>query len=237
MEKDDEKKADGEEKEDIPQIVPATAPVMWRAWHINARWIITHDSMTFPGEPWEAICTNYGRYRNNDYHDAPDRDCTCGFYLLPTQGRIKKYIPPNHLNFGQVYSETYYWGRVIQHGNTDAAGNWIGDNIRGGVRAQYVYPARIYVETELVRDYPRLIEVIEKYGIPWVVDDAMYHVPTSEDLLKMDLANLVLDEKGKRKVRAQIRRYKHKLETTVVGGRSHKEAEKMLAIWTQRKTW
>lgn len=226
-------------KVEIPQIVPPTAPAMWRVWQINAQWIVTHDSLTPPGVAWEAVCQNYGRYNHfdTDYHDAPDRDCTCGFYLLPTPERIKSYTPPNQLNIGQVYSETYYWGRVIQHGDRDAAGNWISDNIRGGVRAQYVYPAKIYVRSELVREFPRLIGVIEKYGIAWVLDDAMYHVPTKADLLKLELAKLVLDEKGKRKIRAQIRRWKRKLSSTVVGGRSHKEAEKMLAIWAARKTW
>jgi hypothetical protein len=200
--------------------------------------------MTPPGQPWEAICQNYARYYNRNagikadpYHDAPDRDCTCGFYLLPTFERIKAYTPPQQLNVGQVYSETYYWGRVIQHGDTDAAGNWIADNIRGGVRAQFVYPAKIYFRSAHIKLYPKLVEVVEKYGIPWVIDDEKYYVPTAEDKLIEDLKKIVLDEKGKRKIRAQIRRWRRKLGTTVVGGRAHKEAEKMLAIWTARKTW
>jgi hypothetical protein len=137
---------------------------------------------------------------------------------------------------GEVYSETYYWGRVIEHGDVTATGSPLGDNIRGGVRAQYVYPAKLYLSTA-IQKYPAMLATVVKYAVPYEFNDDMYYRPTPDEIIRKSYEGRPLNEKDRRKIRAMIRRHVRGINNTHRGSRARKDHEKGLELWQSLKTW
>lgn len=79
-----------------------------------------------PRKRLEAFCANDG------YHDAPHRECECGVWALRTRARAEQAA----YRYGGVggpvaFGPVRLWGRVLECEN--------------GWRAQYAYPAKLYV--------------------------------------------------------------------------------------------
>lgn len=144
-------------------ITPLNAPFAHRLWTVvPLHGVVTHDANLFPNKPWEAICGFYSSFSQHSPTDpVPQYDCSCGFYLFNNLNDLVKYSPNPEPR--QMYTETYYWGRVIVH--------------EDGVRAQFVYPRTFYLNS--IHDssrYSYLIPLLEQYNVEIVYAPELYLV-------------------------------------------------------------
>jgi hypothetical protein len=151
-----------------PIITPDEPPFGHRMWYVAPiHGIVTHDANLLPNIPWQAVCGFNSNVELHDPSESPHASCTCGFYLFYSFADLVKYSPQPQPHL--VYSETYYWGRVIEHTE--------------GVRAQFVYPKTFYLHNNHHSHIPPLLE---RYGAKIEYAPELYFVPsTFEEKVRM----------------------------------------------------
>lgn len=102
-------------------------------------------SVWVPRERMVAECEPLVSQRTTK-HDAPDPNCSCGFYALKSVGDEElSFQPGEDVCLGSVY----LWGRVIECQN--------------GYRAQYAYPQRITIYGDKFSGVAQAMR--ERYGV------------------------------------------------------------------------
>lgn len=129
-----------------------TPVIGWRTWRLDSEGRLRSwgsDDLWKPGEPLRARC----RRRRSGHalrrctcpqETAPARRCDCGIYAAQSIEQARKYLGGNG-----VIGRVALWGTVIEH--------------EDGHRAEYAYPAALYVEPDCPRQYQRALEA---FGVP-----------------------------------------------------------------------
>src|SRR5271169_449435 len=136
--------------------------VGYRVWTWNTLGLRSLSGTLWrPGQPQVARCrasTVVGRSKaNDDVHDAPHEDCTCGIYATKT---LHYFRSAGYDRYG-IYGEVYLWGTVVEH--------------ELGWRAQFAFPKNFVLPPDtlpftLAGIQDRLRELFT-YGIRIVVAD------------------------------------------------------------------
>jgi len=144
--------------------------IAWRKWNLS-----NGDLLSMNGEPWlyrepfTAMCAAKKTKETKKAHGelVPSGVCSCGVYagktmhLLGGAGygiSLAEGIPP-----GEAWGSVKLWGRVVAH--------------ERGYRAQYAYPDRLFVGTELAAELIRLnygcdVTVLKPAPLPLVQSPA-----------------------------------------------------------------
>lgn len=102
-----------------------------------------------PREELTAVCANLWSYSAggawaNHEKDIPVEECSCGIYALDSLDRLKQ----SAYRF-TIFGEVKLWGKIV-----------VGEH---GYRAQYAYPASLYVPADLCTAELNLLEL---FGVP-----------------------------------------------------------------------
>ena len=123
------------------------------------------DYIYIPQEKQIALCTTASLY---PAHNAPDRNCRCGFYLVKPSA-LTNYLAWNGFQpyaSQSIWGLCYGWGKVIEH--------------KFGYRVQYLYPKELYFNTTMLlpKTPYNLIEVISKrYQVKCVLNPFLENYP------------------------------------------------------------
>lgn len=149
------------------------APIVaWRAWRVlqHAEGLrlasVVQPTVWEPRRRLECQCLSRRRTwllgRRRDRHEAPHAPCTCGIYATTRVDLAGRYVPPpapeleEPATVARVLGRVSLWGRVLA--------------CRRGWRAQFAYPARIYVPHDAALGDARAVEelafALTDYGVP-----------------------------------------------------------------------
>lgn len=136
---------------DVDLIPDFVEPVeAWRVWRVAVRERGIVLQSLYAGAVWEPIaplvasCTGGHRARwmpwrrtPND-HSAPDLDCRCGIYGVPSVAAARSYLerPPLLSRDDRVIGRVALWGDVVEG--------------PGGWRASHAYPLELFVPSPVV---------------------------------------------------------------------------------------
>jgi len=160
---------------DVDSIPDLVEPIeAWRVWRVSVRQSRVVLTSVFTNAVWEpavplaALCSlghrplsRPWRVELND-HGAPDLDCRCGIYGVPSAAAARPYLerPPVLGRDERVIGRVALWGTVIEG--------------QSGWRASHAYPIELFIPAPAVtqrglrrRAYANEIRfALEEYRVP-----------------------------------------------------------------------
>jgi hypothetical protein len=160
---------------DVDSIPDLVEPIeAWRVWRVSVRQSRVVLTSVFTNAVWEpavplaALCSmghrplsRPWRVEPND-HGAPDLDCRCGIYGVPSVAAARSYLerPPVLCRDERVIGRVALWGTVIEG--------------QSGWRASHAYPIELFIPAPAVmqrglrrRAYAdEILFALEEYRVP-----------------------------------------------------------------------
>lgn len=136
----------------VPDYITPT--IGWRVWKVaeTESGACLHSCLFGgvvwpPGERMTAACL---KRRAVEPHEAPGRQCVCGIYSSTDVAKIRHYLTyfGKPTLTGAAFGLVKSWGRIVE--------------CELGYRAQYAYPAHIWLPC----DSHRYAEELAEYGVP-----------------------------------------------------------------------
>lgn len=126
------------------------------AGHVDHAWPVS--------DLGEAYCRSGWAESHGSQHDAPQLNCTCGFYCYKERADAEQHAQ------GRLLAKVEIWGRLAEHAR--------------GYRAQHMKILELYVPP----NFPEIVALTKRYGVAVFIDEGA-ETWTSENPYASSLPN------------------------------------------------